>query len=242
MSHGRYLRVERPRPGIMLLLLDRPEKRNAIDAAFLGELEEALAAPPEPVVVVGSSDPAAFCSGGDLGLSPDDLAVVSDRLYGFYEHLVSLPSILIAAAGGAAVGAGAQLLLCADLRLGARDTAISFAGARSGLAIGTWRLPALVGAGRAADLSITGRTVRAEEGLAIGLLDRIAEDDPLEAALGLGTETAEAGHDVLGRTKRLLAGGELVTAIRAERAANRESRNRLAGSRGRVTGPGTVSR
>jgi enoyl-CoA hydratase/carnithine racemase len=217
----------------MQVLLDRPEKRNAVDGAVLDELEEALAAPREPVVVLGSSDPAAFCSGGDLGLSPDDLAVVSDRLYGLYERLVSLPALLIAAAGGAVVGAGAQVLLCADLRLGSKDTAISFAGARSGLSIGTWRLPALVGAGRAADLCITGRTVAAGEALAIGLLDRVA-DDPAEAALELGAEMASAGGEVLGRTKKLLGAADLLEAIRRERAANRQSRNRLAGTRGRT--------
>jgi enoyl-CoA hydratase len=231
----RYLRVDRPRAGVLQVLLDRPEKRNAVDAVVLDELEKALAAPPEPVVVLGSTDPVAFCSGGDLGLSPDELAVVSDRLYGFYEHLVSMPALVIAAAGGAAVGAGAQLLLCADLRLGSDDTAISFAGVRSGLAIGTWRLPALVGSGRAADLCITGRTVPAGEALAIGLLDRVA-GDPAEAARELGAELAEAGGDVLGRTKKLLGAGALVEAIRLERAANRESGNRLAGSRKRTIG------
>jgi enoyl-CoA hydratase/carnithine racemase len=129
--------------------------------------------------------------------------------------------LIVVAADGSAYGAGAQLLLCADLRVGGPDTRISFLGAKSGLALGTWRLPHLVGAGRAGELSLTGRPIGAAEALAAGLLDRVAEDADAEA-LSLATELSRAPDGVAGRVKTLLRGDD--------RSAERLERERLANS------------
>src|SRR5258707_2757374 len=181
MSHVKYLLVDRPSPGVLRARLDRPQRRNAIDASMLDELEAAFAAQEEPVVVLGSTARRAFCAGGDLTLDPDELATLSDRLFAFYAHMITLPSVLVVAVDGPARGAGAQLLLCADLRVGGPDTSISRLGARPGPPLRTRRLPQLVGAGRAGDLSLTGREIRAQEALSIGLLDRLGDDSRAEA-------------------------------------------------------------
>ncbi len=63
------LRVERPLPGVTRLVLDRPERRNAIGPRLLAELTAAFEALEDPVVVLASADPAAFCAGADLSRS-----------------------------------------------------------------------------------------------------------------------------------------------------------------------------
>jgi 2-(1,2-epoxy-1,2-dihydrophenyl)acetyl-CoA isomerase len=220
----KYLLVDQPSPGVLRVRFNRPRQRNAVDATVLDELEAAFAAPGEPVVVLGSTDRRAFCAGGDLTLGAAELAALSDRLFLFYAHLVSLPNVLIVAVDGVARGAGAQLLLCADLRVGGPDTSISWLGARSGLALGTWRLPQLVGAGRASDLSLTGREIRATEAVRIGLLDRLADDAAAEATQ-MAADLGHAPAGVLRQIKELLHGEDL--AIRLERERNVNARNRL---------------
>ncbi len=219
MSHVKYLLVDRPSPGVLRARLDRPQRRNAIDATMLDELEAAFAAPDQPVVVLGSTDRRAFCAGGDLTLDPDELATLSDRLFAFYAHLITLPSVLVVAVDGPARGAGAQLLLCADLRVGGPDTSISWLGARSGLALGTWRLPQLVGAGRAGDLSLTGREIRAQEALSIGLLDRLV-DDAVAEATQIAAELGGAPDGVPAQIKELLRGEDSPVRLERERKAN----------------------
>lgn len=236
MSYMEALRRDHPAPGVLRLRLDRPERRNALDAETLGLLETALAAPPEAVVILGSTDRRAFCAGGDLSLPPEELHAVSDRLFALYAHLVTLPAIVVAAADGAAVGAGAQLLLAADLRVVGPGARIGFAGAASGLAVGTWGLPGLVGWGRAMDLCLTGRTVDAAEALAIGLVDRI-EDDPAAAAVSLAASLATAPQGVPARIKRLVrdGGGGPAERVERERAADAGSRHVAAGTHGGAT-------
>lgn len=226
------LRRDTPAQGVLRLLLDRPERRNAVDGALLDALEDALEAPEEPIVVLGSTDPRAFCAGGDLSLPPAELEPVSDRLFALYAHLVMLPTVLVAAVDGAAVGAGAQLLLAADLRIAGPGTRISFAGAGSGLAVGTWGLPGLVGWGRAMDLCLTGRTVTASEAAAIGLVDRL-EPDPGPAAVALAAALASAPDGVPASVKRLVrrGGSTLVDRVQDERAVNADSLHVDAGSR-----------
>jgi len=222
MPHMKYLLVDRPSPGVLRVRLDRPERRNAIDATVLDELEATFADPDDPILVLGSTDRRAFCAGADLRLGQDELATLSDRLFAFYAYLISLPNVLIAAVDGAARGAGAQLLLCADLRIGGPDTSISWLGARSGLALGTWRLPQLVGAGRACDLSLTGREIRAEEARSIGLLDRLADEAEAEATQ-IAAELGGAPDGVPAQIKELLR-EDTAARLERERRANRARR------------------
>ena len=219
MPYMKYLLVDRPSPGVLRVRLDRPRRRNAIDATVLDELEATLAAPGPPIVVLGSTDRRAFCAGADLTLGQDELATLSDRLFAFYAHLIELPNVLVAAVDGAVRGAGAQLLLCADLRIGGPDTSISWLGARSGLALGTWRLPQLVGAGRASDLSLTGREIRASEAWSAGLLDRLA-DDAVAEATQIAAELGVAPDGVPAQVKELLRGADTAARLDRERAAN----------------------
>jgi enoyl-CoA hydratase/carnithine racemase len=224
--------ADEPAPGVARVLLNRPDRKNALDAGMSARLLAALSGPLPPVVVLGSAAPAAFCSGADLSLSADDVAAVSETIYDILERLITTDAVVIAAADGPAIGGGAQLLLAADLRIASPRTVVGFVGVASGLAIGTWRLPQVVGPGLAADLALTGRRLSCQEAQQAGLVQRVA-DDPMAQALAAATMIAAAPGGVPGAAKRLLTDGGLVGALRRERAANRDRRHAQAGSRSR---------
>jgi enoyl-CoA hydratase len=206
---------------VLRLRLDRPERRNALDRPLLGALLDAFDAPDEPVVVLGSTTPEAFCAGADLRLADAERAEVSDLLYELYGRMTACDAIVVAALDGPAVGGGAQLAIAADLRVAARTARIRLAGPGHGLAVGAWALPSLVGRGRAMDLCLTMRPVDADEALRIGLVDRVV-DDAGEAALALATELAALDPAATARVKRVAwASARALDALAVERTENR---------------------
>jgi len=215
------VRRDRPAAGVLRLRFDRPERRNALDRPVLEALLDAFAAPEEPVVLLGSTTPVAFCAGADLRLADDERAAVSDLLYELYGRMTACDAIIVAALDGPAVGGGAQLAIAADLRVAAPGARIQVAGPGHGLAVAAWALPSLVGRGRAMDLCLTMRPVGAEEALRIGLVDRLA-DDAAAAGLALATELAELDAAAAARVKRVAWASALaLDALEDERAGNR---------------------
>jgi len=215
------VRRDRPAAGVLRLRFDRPERRNALDRPVLEALLDAFAAPEEPVVLLGSTTPVAFCAGADLRLADDERAAVSDLLYELYGRMTACDAIVVAALDGPAVGGGAQLAIAADLRVASPGARIQVAGPGHGLAVAAWALPSLVGRGRAMDLCLTMRPVGAEEALRIGLVDRLA-DDAAAAGLALATELAELDAAAAARVKRVAWASALaLDALEDERAGNR---------------------
>jgi enoyl-CoA hydratase len=213
--------VDEPAPGVARLRLDRPQMRNALDRPLVSALLEAFGSLDAAAVVLGSTDPAAFCAGADLSIDDAERAEVGELLYDLYEAMVRLPAPIVIATGGHAVGGGAQLLLAGDLRIGGPTTRIRFVGPGHGLAVGTWGLPSLIGRGRAMDLCLTMRAIGAEEALRIGLLDRI-EEDPEAAAVQIATEIARLDPEAVERLKRIVADRTgLLETLDRERIANR---------------------
>jgi enoyl-CoA hydratase len=232
MSYVKYLRLDSPAEGVCRVLLDRPARRNAVDLDMVEELHEAVSGCKEPALLIGSTDERAFCSGGDLSVEPEVLKKVSSRLYDLYLEMLGLGSVMVAAVNGNAVGAGAQILLACDVRIGAPGARISFAGVGTGLALGTWGLPSIVGRGLATELSLSGRIVGGEEAARIGLLDRLAED-PAAEALALCEVIAKAPAGLPERVKNLVRSpaDDLVVRLIAERDANANDVHAAAGSR-----------
>ena len=222
------VRVDRPAAGVLRLALDRPRARNAVDRAMTEALLTAL----DPArldggrpgaVVLGSTDPGVFCAGADLKLPDAERAEVSDRIYEIVERMVTLRLPVVAALGGPAIGGGAQLAVAADLRVAGPAASLRVAGPGHGLAVAAWALPGLVGRGRALDLCLTMRTIGADEALAIGLVDRVA-DDPDAAAVALAAGLAALDRDAAARVKRVATeAGGLLGALRAEREGSRAS-------------------
>lgn len=189
------VRQERRGPAY-LVTIDRQHRRNAIDGRTADALEAALDAfeadDGARVLVLSGAGGQAFCAGADLTA----IETLTPRLnsrggpLGVTHRLAAKP--VIAAIDGWAVAGGLELALWADLRIASPASRFGCLERRWGVPLidgGTWRLPRVVGHGRALDLILTGRVVDAEEALAIGLVTALAED-PLAAALELAEQLA----------------------------------------------------
>jgi len=217
---SKALRIDRPREGILRVRLNRPARLNAINVELLHALQEHFASPREQVIIISSTTDRAFSAGGDLTLGADGLARLSDELYDLYRHIVQLRSVVIAAASGYSIGAGTQLLLCADLRVLAPEARIRFSVPERGIAGTMWSLPGLVGRSRAMELILTGRYVTAEEALALGLAN-VVHADPDAAALELANRVLAMPADLVASIKRVVnMAGVPFDALWAEQLAN----------------------
>jgi enoyl-CoA hydratase len=198
--------IERVRPGIALLTLNRPERLNAMNYDLVRGLYDALdelEADRSCRVIVLTGAGRGFCAGLDLseGASPPTTAglgraqagmTVQKLIAGLVPKMRSVPQPVIAAVNGAASGGGLALALASDVRVAAESARFNVAFIRVGLSgcdIGvSWMLPRLIGASRAFELLLTGRLIDAAEADRIGLVTRVVPDvGVLESAL----ETAE---------------------------------------------------
>lgn len=201
------LRVEVPSPGVVLLTLDLPERRNAMTTELTDAWQTELAAigaDPGVRCVVVTGEGKAFCSGGDLAWIAEspDLAVdaIRARMLPFYRAWLGIRSLevpSIAAINGPAVGAGLCLALACDLRYAAEGATLSAPFTQLGMHAGmaaTWLLPEAVGLPVAKELLLTGRPVAADEAMRIGLINGVcAPDALLETALETARRIAGAG-------------------------------------------------
>ncbi|MHB8341290.1 MAG: enoyl-CoA hydratase/isomerase family protein [Mycobacteriales bacterium] len=183
--------VESPSPGVSLVSLNCPDRRNAMTAELteaFGASVAALAADRSVRAVVVTGRGSAFCAGGDLSwieagsgsdVSPDS---VRDRMLPFYRTWLSvrdLPVPVVAAVNGSAIGAGLCLALACDVRYAAAEARFSAPFTKLGMHPGmaaSWLLPEVVGMARARELLYTGRALHAEEALSWGLVSGIAAD------------------------------------------------------------------
>src|SRR4051794_35863772 len=91
--------VDRPRDGVLRIRLDRPERRNAVNAAALAGLHAAFDRPAAQAIVLGSTTLGQFCAGADLAVEDAERAAVSDGLYRLYARMVTLDVPVVAAVG-----------------------------------------------------------------------------------------------------------------------------------------------
>ncbi len=191
-----FVTVERRPDNVALVRLDRP-KANALSAAVLAQLETVARAlgddPPGAVVLWGGRR--IFAAGADIvELGDSGARAVGEHFAGALGALASIPRATIAAVNGYALGGGLELALACDFRVCAEDARFGLPEVLLGVIPGgggTQRLPRLIGASRAKELIFTGRQVRAEEAVAIGLANRrVPADDALEAALTWAAELA----------------------------------------------------
>jgi enoyl-CoA hydratase len=208
----RTVRVEREGP-VTVVTIDRPERRNAVDAptaTALADAVRAFDADGEAAVAVLTGAGGAFCAGADLkavaaGVAPR-VEPDGDAPMGPTRLRLSKP--VLAAIEGPAVAGGLELAIWCDLRVAAESAVLGVLNRRVGVPLidlGTIRLPRLVGHGRAMDLLLTGRAVGAAEALAMGLVDRVVPDGSARAAaVALAAELAALPQAAL-RSDRLSA-------------------------------------
>ncbi len=194
--NGTDVSVEQHDVHVGLVCLHRPPN-NYFDTGLI----EAIAKAYEELdhsgwcrAVVLASEGRHFCAGLDFaGNAGQDIAA----LYRAALRLFAAPLPVVAAVQGAAIGGGCGLALSADFRVATAQTRFSANFARLGFHHGfalTVTLPATVGRQAAADLLLTGRRVGGEEALALGLCDRLADDDDVLAqALAYAGELAASG-------------------------------------------------
>ena len=245
------VRVERD-GAVTIVIIDRPNARNAVDpptALGLREAFEAFEADEATPIAVLTGAGDHFCSGFDLKAvssavgrhDPD-----GDGPMGPTRRLLSKP--VIAAVEGYAVAGGLELALWCDLRVASATAVFGVFCRRWGVPLidgGTVRLPRIVGQGRALDMILTGRPVDATEALDFGLVNRlVAAGEARVEAVRLATEIARFPELCL-RTDRASAFAQwplpLDEALRAEarggeaplRVGAREGAARFAGGLGR---------
>lgn len=142
------VRIERPSGAVLLLTIDRPERRNAVDVATLTVLAAALdtsalgSADGDVRAVVLTGAPPAFCAGADLtGAESDEF---QSALQSALRALSGCPVPVIAAVDGPALGAGTQLVAVCDLRVATERSTFGIPAARLGLAVDQWTVDRMV--------------------------------------------------------------------------------------------------
>lgn len=179
MTAEPLVHLERRPDGVAVIRLDNG-KVNSLSTRLLGELRAAvddLASELPGAVVVAGND-RMFAAGADISelAGPDEARVVGQAFTEALGALARLPRITIAAVAGFALGGGCELALACDLRVAADNARLGQPEILLGIIPGgggTQRLTRLIGPARAKDLILTGRQVRAEEALAMGLVDEV---------------------------------------------------------------------
>ena len=195
---------------VVVVTIDRPEVRNAVDpptAEALVEAFERFDTDPAPRVGVLTGAGGTFCAGFDLkALAGGGPFLAETGRSPMGPARMQLGKPVIAAVEGYAVGGGFELALWCDLRVAARDSVFGVFNRRFGVPLvdlGTVRLPRLIGQSRAMDLVLTGRAVQGEEAFDIGLANRLVEPgDALTAAVDLARQLARLPQTCL-RNDRL---------------------------------------
>ena len=210
------VRTER-RDHVLLVTLDRPEARNAVNgevSTLLGNaLHEADTDPEIRVVVITGAGERSFCAGADLKAISrgEDIFPAENRQWGFagmMQHYVSVP--VIAAVNGTALGGGCEIALACDLVVAADHSVFGLPEVRRGLiaaAGGAFRLPAQLPHRVAMEMMLTGEPITAGRALDLHLINHVVPADRLlDTALELaGTIAANAPLAVQG-TKRVALG------------------------------------
>ena len=192
---------------IATLTLNRPEKLNAFTDRTLQEIRHALATAeqdPDVVAIILTGAGRGFCAGADMGMLGDiedagDISVMnqdtgleplqagdpemgSDFERGTFAYFLTVRKPIIAAVNGPCAGVGLAMALFCDLRFASEDASFVAAFAQRGLTAeaGTsWLLPQLMGPERALEFLWSGRKVRGEEAVALGLASKLFSSDEL---------------------------------------------------------------
>jgi enoyl-CoA hydratase/carnithine racemase len=226
---GEFVRLE-VADGVGTIRLDRP-KMNALDVQMQEEIR-ALAAEAtdrddvKAVVIYGGER--VFAAGADVkemaDMSHTDMVKRSAGLTSAFTAVARIPKPVVAAVTGYALGGGCELALCADIRIAGENAVLGQPEILLGIipgAGGTQRLTRLVGPSRAKDIIFTGRFVKADEALAIGLVDRVvpAADVYAEALAWAGQFAGAATYAVRAAKESIDRGIEtdLETGLEIER-------------------------
>jgi enoyl-CoA hydratase len=210
-------------PGITELVLNRPERFNALQSRLVSDLHQAFAAVAADRscrVVILSGAGRHFCAGADLAGhgrapggdgsgSPQDWMATQEHLASLVTAMRQLPQPIVAAVQGAAAGGGLALALASDVRLcdhTARFNAAFVKVGLSGCDVGvSWLLPRIIGASRAFEMLLTGRFMAAAEAIQAGLVSAVVASDELrQSALDVASQIAANSPYGVRMTKQVM--------------------------------------
>ena len=209
--------------GVTVVTLDRPEVRNALTGEemldeLLDAIDEAETEPDVAVLVIEAEGPA-FSAGGDIKAMASQRGMFAGNAANLVENyragiqqltrfMATTDLITIAAVDGPAIGAGFDLVLGCDLRIGSSKARFAHTFIEMGIIPGdggAWLLPRVVGWQRATELALTARSVEAEEAQRLGILLEVVPSEELETRVaGLADTIASKPRPAVVMAKRLL--------------------------------------
>lgn len=204
--------------GLLTVTMNRPEKRNALNAAMINELTQAIDAAGNDascrvLVLTGAGE--AFCAGMDLehletlgAKTPDEHRADTERIAWLLRILYDCPKPTIAAVNGAAIAGGMGLATICDFTLAVPEAKFGYSEVKIGFvpAIVSAFLRVQVGEKRARDLLLTGRLIKAQEAFELGLVTRVVpEAELMQEARALAAKLLANSPAAMQATKRLLA-------------------------------------
>lgn len=203
--------------GIGKIILNRPEKRNAINADMFVEIGEAagiVSDDSEIKIVIVTGAGTAFSAGIDFnsalnlgGSTSQDFRKFGRRIQIGWSLLENIEKPVIAAINGPAIGGGLEIALCCDIRIAAENAIMGIPEVCVGLVPdlgGAQRLPRVIGLGRAKELIFTGKTIDAVEAERIGLVNKVVPAEKLmEAVIEMANEIKDNGLIAVGLAKKI---------------------------------------
>ena len=185
-----HIKLEKKK-GIGIIMLNRPEVRNALNRKMLHELGDALTElENDPqirvIIIAGNKD---FCAGADIkemhAIKPEEIETFCRWGHKVFDQLEGMGKPVIAAIAGFALGGGCELALACDIRIAGESAKFGQPEVNLGLIPGfggTQRLSRLVGVGKAKEMILTGKIIDAKEAESIGLVNRVVKDEELMIA------------------------------------------------------------
>jgi len=218
-----FVLVDKPRPGVALITLNRPERMNAMAFDVMipfREALEAVSADNDTRVVVITGAGKGFCSGADLedsGVMPNigglTVTTIARRAMELLDDVImglrKMHQPVIGAINGAAIGGGFCLSVATDIRIASPEAYFRAAGINNGLTASelgiSYLLPRAIGSSRAFEIMLSGRDVDATEAERIGLVSRVVPaEDLLESCYQLADRIIAFSRVGIEVTKKML--------------------------------------
>lgn len=203
--------ITEQRGAVLLLTLDRPEKRNALHPDLITKLtvtlEEAAENPDLNVVIITGAGKS-FCAGLDLGFvlesSFDDKVAYLESVFAMFQQIYTQPQPVIAAINGPAIAGGFDLAVMCDFRLCSPEATFAQTEILLGLTQMIFPLYKIIGLGRAKELAMTGEVIHSNEAHRIGLVNHVCDSEQLlSSTMSLAETLAARPRQALFETKRL---------------------------------------
>ena len=215
-----FLKIEQPQSGVTVMKISAPKSLNALNSTILKEISDFIANLDKAtrVLIITGDGEKSFVAGADIS----EMAHLDEpqgtefgRLGAqVFRAIETLPIPVIAAVNGFALGGGCEIAMACDIRIASSKA--KFGQPEVGLGIipgfsGTYRLPKLIGQGYAKEMIYTGKVIRADEALRIGLVNAVYEPEELmdkamemaammlknaPIAIGLAKQSINEGYDL----------------------------------------------